>query len=227
MKKVLFMLFTILIMSSAKADYNGYHISFTIEKSGGKLSKGFVYVASVYLNQDSLKSTNYLKKALDQSFKEGGERDSLTYFAHRLKYEYRSVGSPEDSKTSTYTLKDKAVVAFDEIVSIKIDQMIQYGYLVGISSDLKLSDTTWTKKDPVKNVSYSGYLCYHQLLVHVNSDKIEAILKRLEAKQKEIDELDFNTDDGYKIGDKIDEELWEIVSELVGEKVVVISECTC
>jgi hypothetical protein len=183
-------------------------------------------VAAAYLDMDSLKNTDYLKLALDKSGKEWDKRDSLEYFAHRVSYHYRNTFDSTGEQHTTYFLTGREKTAFSAIKKITIHEMIDHTYLYGISTNLDLKDTSWIKTRPVKTFSIGGYLCSHQVYVHQNSPKVTAILKRLEAKRAEIEKMDTDSDDPDK-WDKTDEEVWMIIRELEGLKVVVITECTC
>ena len=108
--------------------------------------------------------------------------------------------------------------------------MIDFGYTQGIANELKLSDTTWMKRKPIKKVSFGGYLHSYQIFIHENSPQINAIIKQLEIKQKEIDSTELQDENGdrdYRKGDKIDEELWKIIQKLNKLKVVIIAESSC
>lgn len=230
MRKSLIILIAVLFSTSLRAEYNGYHITILFENVKGQITKGYVYVAAAYLNMDSLSNSEYLKRALDQSSKDWSKRDSLTYFKNRIKYEYSAVLDSSGAKNSIYYLTGKAVVSFKSIKSLKIEEMIDFSYTQGISNELKLSDTAWMKKEPMRKLSFGGYLNSYQIFIHENSSKIRAVIKQLEIKQKEIDKynLQYENDDTDHIkGDKIDEELWMIIQKLNKQKVVIIVESSC
>jgi hypothetical protein len=230
MKRILIIIIAVVYSTSLRAEYNGYHITLSIENAKGQISKGYVYVASAYLNTDSLNNSEYLKKALDQSCKDWDKRDRLTYFKERIKYEYTTVWDNSWTKNSIYYLTGKTVLSFKSIKNIKIEEMIDFGYTQGIANELKLSDTTWMKREPLNKVSFGGYLHSYQIFIHENSPKINEIIKQLEIKQKEIDNTELQDDNGdtdYRKGDKIDEELWEIIKKLNKFKVVIIAESSC
>lgn len=222
MNKILTFIFLLALSLSLRAEYDGYYISFTIEQVNGKKQKGYVYMASAYLDMDSLHNTNYLKRALGG--KDGDDQDSMTYFKHRIDYHYRNTwDSSISSKYTTYYLTGQKKMPFRLIKKITIDEMIDHTYLFGISTDLKLADTSWIKTEPVKILSYSGYLCSYQVMVHQQSKRLTEVLKRLDAKQKQLSSMELDSENG----DKADEEIGKLISELEGLKVVVITECTC
>ncbi len=223
MNKLLGILIFTLITITARAEYNGYHIKFKIETTKGETRIGFVYVPSAYFDKDSIQSTDYLKYALDQSWGDRDNKDSLFYFKERIKYQYQEVGNTQGEKREIFALNNKQSISYKDIKLITIIEMQDFTYLIGVSSPLSISDVTWISKKPLQSYAFSGYLCYYQVFVHVNSKKIEGIIKRLNAKQKSIENMDVD----YENGDAVDDELWKIIKELYGEKVVVITECTC
>lgn len=223
MKKIITILTIFFISTTVRAEYNGYHIKFEIKTAKGKTKVGFAYLTSDYLNTDSLKNTTYLKKALDQSSKQWEKRDSLVYFKERIKYEYRPASNNLNEKTTIYSLDNKQAILHKEIHSINIIEIIDYTYLKRISSPLSISDTTWTNKEPLSSYSFGGYLCYHQIYMHKNSKKVDKIIKQLQAKQNELKDTEINSNNGHEI----DKAFREIIKDLYGEKVVIITECSC
>ena len=200
MKKILILSTIFFLSTTVRAEYNGYHIRFELETTKGETKFGFVYVASAYLKMDSLKNTNYLKKALDQSWGEWNKRDSLVYFKERIEYKFRYVGDSLGEENSIYSLANKQAISANEIKSITITEMIEETYLVGVSSPLSISDTIWTNREPLSSYSFSGYLCYHQIYVHISSKKTDRIIDILQRKEDELKDI---------------------------EIVVIITECTC
>ena len=230
MKRILTIIIGFVFSYSLRAEYNGYHITFSIEKTNGQIVKGYVYVASAYLNTDSLNNAEYLIKALDQSGKEWAKKDSLTYFKERIRYEYTAVWDSSGTKKSIYYLTGKTVISFKSIKNIKMEEMIDFGYTQEIANELKLSDTTWMKREPLRKVSFGGYLHSYQIFIHESSPKINEIIKQLEIKQKEIGNTQLQNDSGgtdYRKADKIDDELWELIKKLNKLKVVIIAESSC
>ncbi len=223
MRFILALLFTLNLIS-AKAEYNGYHIQFKVETKQGDTQIGYVYVASAYFNTDSINNTNYLIKALDQSGKEWLKRDSLVYFKERIKYEYRNVGDSLGPKNPIYTLDNRQIISAENIQSISVLDLIDYTYIISISSQLSIADTSWINTPPVQSFMAGGYLCYHQIFVHAPSKKVEAAIKAIKAIENATDPEEID----YHDGDDLDEKIWEIISTICREdKIVVISECTC
>lgn len=224
MRFILILLWSIVFSPLLKAEYNGYHLQFEIETVKGNKIIGYSYVYSSFFNSDSINDTNYLVKVLDLS-NDGVDGDSLHYFMDRIKYKYRQVGDSQGEKIPIYTLDNKQVIPDKEIRSIDILESINQTYMIGISSPLSISDTTWTNKEPLKSYSFGAYLCYHQIFIHKNSKEIENIITRLSAKQKKTGKYEID----QETGDKLDAEFSRIIEELIllDEKIVVITECSC
>ncbi len=160
MKNLIVVMATCLLWSvAAKADYNGYHIQFTIEYKNGKSNTGYAYVAAGYFNTDSLKSTSYLLTALDQNAKGISENDSLVYFKHRLKYNFQIPGDTTNEKFHIYYLTGLSSVAFKAVKALTIDTLIDFGYGTTIASALSIADLSWMKTKPKASYVFGGYLC--------------------------------------------------------------------
>lgn len=222
MRFIIIFLFSFVFSTILKAEYNGYQIKFEMETVTGNKIIGYVYT-SKSIESDSINNTNYLKNVLDRTWE--GDGDSLHYYKERIKYKYKRVSVNQGKKYSIYGLNNMQVISKHEIKSIEILETINQSFMVGISSPLSISDTTWINKEPLKSYSFGAYLCFHQIYIHVTSQKIENILSKLQSKQIEVDETDF----GQKMGDKLDDEFHEIIAELIrlDEKVVVLTECSC
>lgn len=232
--KTILTIFAILTSLFLRAEYRAYHITFNFETVDGQKHKGYTFIATYYLNLDSLNSTDYLKRTLNDK-KDTEEVNKFYYFENRLKYEFTFVGG--NLSAQVYYLTDRLSVPNQLIKSIKIIDLIDDTYARGISSELKLSDTVWMKKQPIESISFGGYFCDHQIFIHTNTKKIDDAVKRLELKQKEIDNIingineeESNSDEVLEEDDKIrkiETQMREIINGLKGQKVVVITTCTC
>ncbi len=224
MRIILLIFFTLYYSTILRAEYNGYLIKFEVETLEGNKFFGYSYLSTSYFNLDSLENTNYLITALDPG-RGDWEGDSLIYYKERIKYEYRHVGNVDGEKIPIYTLNNRQVILDKEIKNIDILEIINQTYMVGISSPLSISDTTWSNKDPIESYSFGAYLCFHQIYIHERSKNIKNIIARLQAKQKEIDEIEFDSE----MGDQLDNEISKMIDELslLDNKIVVITECSC
>jgi hypothetical protein len=225
MRKIISLLVIILLAIIVKAEYSGYHFKFQVVTIHGEVYTGYAYVAGAYIDLDSIRNTNYAKKALDQSWKDWDERDSLVFYSNRIQYAYTyvwdSVGV--DNQNKIFDLTTRKAFAHYEIKSIFILEVIDFSYTTWISNTLSVVDTSWMNKEPVSRFMVDGYLCSHQVFVHKSSKKIEKIRKLLIRRMEEIN----GEENEYNEGDELDKEIWNIVCQLFGEKVVIVTSCSC
>ena len=221
MKKIFTFLIIIFLSSSANAEcqYHYYHIKFTIETNDGKIRDGYVEHSPCILDMDSLENTEYLKKAFNWL---NDKEDTLTYFQDRIEYKCQ-IWEDSEGKNTVYYYLNKKSIPFEDIKTIKIENLIDLSGWIDISNDLQLQDSIWMKKEPVKKVSFWsdwGFVHSHYIFVHIDSKKINDIIKQIELKWKELEKIDTDRHRRYDI----DEEIMEIIKKLKGEKVVVVSE---
>jgi len=247
MKKAVIILTIIFLSISAKADLgNDYHIKFLIETENGEISKGYAWVDRYSFDMDSLKNKVYLKAATEQyrpwcwnldssqysdSWWEKVKDDTLRYFQDRIIYEYQSVwrnpgrGITQDSISY---LVNKVNIPLKEIKTIKIDKVTEVSPITQIASEkLEVGDSIWLKQKPVRKVqfvSHWGFVCSHQIFIHANSEKVDSVIRQLELKQKELEEMEYEDIDNDPV--KINKEIFGIIKKLDGDKVVIISTCT-
>ena len=238
--KIIFTVLLFLGFQSAFAEYNGWFITFELETTAGERIIGNVYRASAYFKRDSLANQNYVTKRLIQT--DLNHKDSgFTYFQHLITYIYTPY---EDSDTARiYTLAGKQTIEESEILRITVLNLVDFGYLMGISNHLNIEDTIWMQKPPLKTYSADGYLCSWQIFVHEQSKNTEQILAELtesmneyKSKIAELQEiLQGEENEAYreaevkmvKLEESRDEKTFEFLDKLDGEKVVIISFCSC
>lgn len=223
MKSIFLLLTIILLSTTVRADYEGYHFQIELETINGKNEIGFIYLISIDLDSDSLNNTDYINALLKQNWKEENQNKNLVYFKERVNYEYREVGDSLGEKMLIYSLFDEQTILSKEIKSITFIDLLYIPYSIGITNPISLSDTIWMNKEPLSSYHFSGYNCNYQVFIHKNSETLETIIKDLKTKQVEINEADIDYIEGYAI----DQQLWQIIEELFKEKVIIIGECTC
>ena len=221
MRKIIIILAIIFVTVSAQAEcyYRDFHIKCTIETIDGKITNGYLIVSmcnlpNLSIYESLLWSDNMeeLKKALNQVQQWWKEalKDTLEYYQDRKIYEHYSIA---------YHLNKKNI-SLENIKTIMVEELWSVASYEWISSELQSSDTTWVKKEPIKKVEFEsewGFICSHRIFIHAKSEKTDKIIRQLELKWKEIEETE-NIDKS--------DEMWKIIEQLQGEKVVVISECT-
>jgi len=159
MKKIIKLLTIILLSISVHAEcyWSDFHLKITIETTDGKINNGHMRVSSCrfdFLNMDETLfwSDEYdiHKKALNQNGKwwEKIMKDTLNYFQDKGTYERYSIA---------YYLNKKNI-PFEGIKTITVEELSREPNYIWISSGLQPSDSTWKKKEPIKEVEfiYSG-----------------------------------------------------------------------
>lgn len=237
MKKSLLLFLFCLLLFNLKAEYNGYYFKLKLTLSNAKEVTAYTYKAYAYLNHDSLNSTNYLKRVLNEYDKNEAR---FTFFKQLISYKF--LVNPEEKQFSIiYTTIDKDFVLLANIKSIVIEKMIEQNYDVGIFSDLSLADTNWMKQTPLHHVSVGGYLNSYDLFIHQNSKKTVEILSELkllteenERQWKEFDEDSLNqvfseeeTSKKREELEKIDDKIYQLLLKIKREKVIIIGYYSC
>lgn len=237
MKKSLLLFLFCLLLFNLKAEYNGYYFKLKLTLANTKEVTAYTYKADAYLNHDSLNSTNYLKRVLNEYDK---NETRFTFFKQLISYQF--LVNPEEKQTNIiYTTIDKDFVLLTNIKSIVIEKMIEQSYDVGIFSDLSLADSNWMKQTPIQHLSIGGYLNSYDLFIHQNSKKIVKILTELkllmeenELQWKEFDENSLNQVLGEEELakkreelEKIDDKIYQILLKIKREKVVIIGYYSC
>ena len=241
MKKTVIILAIIFASISVQAEcyWSNFHIKCMIETTDGKITNGCLIVSlcnfdNLDIDEVLLWSDNMedLKKIINQKQQWWKEvfKDTLRYYSDRIIYEYG------DSIADYFNRKN---ILSENIKTITIQELWSAASHRWISSELQLSDTTWIKKEPIKKVEFWSeswsLICSYQIFIHEKSEKVDKIIRQLEIKMKEIEDInkrqkeeenEENEMEFYNDKNDISNEMLEIIKQLKGEKVVVISECT-
>lgn len=236
--KTAFTLILFCLSYSAFAEYNGWFLKIEITTANNEVIIGHIYRASAYFEEDSLSDEHYTTKALTRSFTED---EHFVYFKTLYKYEYVPLGGLEP--THIYALLNEQGIATTEIKNISVLDRIDFSYLENIASGHKLSDTLWMKEPPVVKAIADGYLCSWQVFVHEQSANTQKVLAELAVYQtknaqqfkKLEEELEYANGEHYReietkideLQESLDEMASDILAQLDGEKVVIISFCSC
>ena len=240
MKKLFLILIGILLQThSLKAEYNGWYIKFKIITQNQEELIGNIYIAQAYFEKDSINNSNYVIERFNTL--DHQSEDTLVYYKNLLKYNFQ----PEED-TSTYTeygLINQQKIHVKDIKSIEVLNMIYFWYLSGIASTHTIADTIWMKSKPIKVFRTGGTLCDWQIFVHETSENTEKTIIKLEELQRSFStkiealEADLEYLDGEeyyeteekieKLEREIDKQFQELLTPFKGEKVVIISFCSC
>lgn len=226
----------------ALAEYNGHQIEFTIELKNGNKIHGYNYLASVYQKDKTISYQEFLERNYEIVLRHhyNDSLEELTYFENRIKYNYLDYDGEE---RFIYTLTDKRTIEKQQIKSLKIIELTDQSYAIGISSTHNWEDRFWMSIKPIEKISTGGYLCENQIFVHQDNPKIEQIKKELKKvsidfdkkinEQKEI--MKYSNGKEYlqaekeieELENKIDREISELLQKFHGMRVVIISMCSC
>jgi hypothetical protein len=239
-QRLIMVLVFLLLSFLARAEYNGWYITFEITTTANQKITGHTYKAMAYFNQDSIQRSSYLIKHLNHAGL-NSEEQRFSYARHLLKYSYSYPG--DTAVYSAYTLVDEDSIPISAIKDISINKMIDFGYLLNISSAHTIGDTIWMKEPVLESAFIGGYLCEFTVYVHQQSQGVEEVLKEIEIfntkNEKQFNdwenELEYlngkeREDLEHKMEhyqESLDEKATEILEKLVGEEVVIISFCSC
>lgn len=198
-----------------------------------------MYVASAYFDIDSIKNQDYLLSHINVD--EVPLANQISFFKHRLKYSYYSYGNTE--KTAIYSLIDPTEFPISNIKHLEIIEIIDHGYLLNLTSNHTLKDSVWMQEEPIEKVHFGGYFCDWQLFVHRSSTKATKVIEAINVVTKtytdsivQLEAVIANSMDDEKakalaelnlLQENIDTKISALLEQLDGEKVVVITFCSC
>ena len=238
MKKYLSLLILVFgFFQTAFAEYNGSFIKFQMETDSETI-EGHIYVARAYFDLDLKGDQDYLKGQFDIG---DHNRDGVIHFCHRrLEYRFSWEGSTEFD--TIYGISDQDSIAVDLVKSIEVLEIIDQGYLVSLDIMSAIEDINdWTKSEPVQYVRDGATMCDWQIFIHKRSPKTEKVLAELEAygksyerRYKKLEEelSHYQEDENLKkkmekLEEEGDKEKARIISRFKGEKVAIITFCSC
>jgi hypothetical protein len=212
MKKIL-LIVGLLISSYTKAEYNEWNFKITIKTVEGKEVIGYGRTIKDAINTDSLENTNYLIKNLTE------ERDNIYIYLNRIVYTNTSDMAPMQS--AEYVLLNRVAIASEFIQSLKISEWKMGSTLSNIDNNITLSDTSWIYHKPVTVVHINANSCEYDIFIHKKSKKLDSVIQEFKAvaKKHETDDDPVNVEEMR--------EHQQLIREMQGLKVVVISFCTC
>ena len=240
MKKTFLILTLWLLANNVFAEYNGWYFTLEITTTNGDKITGYTYKATAYFDLDSLENSPYLIKRLNHLDRDL-DQPVFTFFQHLLTYTYALPG--DTSRFKAYTMLDTHSVPLAEVEHIAVVGMIDFWYLVNIDSPHKISDTLWMNQPPVETFIADGYMCSWDVFVHEKTMQTDRVLKELNAfnnknakqlaeweKELEYAGSEYREEIKQKIEDlqeSLDEKASKLLLKFDGEKVVIISFCSC
>ncbi len=228
----LFLIIVIIFSSfqSSFAEYGGLQIKFELVLNDGSTEIGYEYLIENYVIEDSLKSDEYLLKAILNNIIRNNSPDSLMFFEHRFTYYY---SFPEDTSAEIFTiyyLSNKKGVQLKDLKKVHLLTTIHQSYLSGISNILSISDTSWIYSKPIQSFVFSGYLCSYLVYINSKTSKTDSLINDLNTVQIKISEAFKEQElhpDEFPEKEEFDGDIYKILEELFNERVVIVGECTC
>ncbi|MBK7431232.1 MAG: hypothetical protein IPI62_09960 [Bacteroidetes bacterium] len=217
-------------------DGNGRSIYFSLTTSKNKEIKGYVVISDYIDIYDSIndkrESLNIIE-ALNGRLKlldilklncSNHGRDSLLFYKDRLRYDYISTEGITSHKDYVFDYDIEYAVVFNEIKSARVisSDSVKYGFF--IYNNINNTDSVWFKKKPVDTFKAGGYFCSHEIFIHVDSKEVESVLRQLDTLNKRQEE--FYTKP-FEEQIQYDEMYHEELKKLQGQKVVIVSGCSC
>lgn len=215
MKQIVCTVVLLLSLLTAKAEYDGWFLQLSIDKTDGKKTTAHVYVTSAgAAYEDSLQSTAFLLQLLDGF---DGKIDSIIQvFKDRIRYVCRPYGGEEDQVI--YDLVNEIKIKASSIRKITIREKIYWSYTTSIANKLTMQDTVWLKTKPVRYESTGALLCGYELYFHEYNKELEKLLKQLKIQAEKSTATESEDDDIL---------LEPIIKKIMRYKVIVIVTCTC
>ena len=235
--KILVILLLVLSSYTLKAEYNGWYIQFKITTNADSSILGWAYVAEAYFKKDSINNSNYLIERFDVL--DHQQRGTINFYHHLLTYRFKSFAGDDEK---IYTMLAEDSIEVNEIKSIEVLKMHEFWYLQGVVSKHEISDTTWMQTPVLERITTGGELCTWDIFVHQKSEAIENLKATLSTIEKKYsnkieaieDELNYAEGDHEKLEHEIDnlleqkeDEMYEKIKKFKGNKVVIISFCSC
>jgi hypothetical protein len=214
--KNIFIILLLALSFSGKADcYGIYQIEFEIIFKNGSSEKGYSFFSNCEAKEDSLKSSNYLKKIL----RSNNSIDSIVFFINRVKFDFKPFPRIEPETTlPIYKCIDLKNINKQDIESIKLVDYKIVSAENSIISNLEISDTAWINNTPFIEKGYWADLCSCSIKIYENNEDIDKIFKELDSLQAKITQEN---------GDINAEKLRTSVEKLIEfDKVLVISRCS-
>lgn len=222
-----------------RAEYQSWYITFKAVTLQNDTITGYVSVPTEYFEEDSITYSGYLLRSFDRM--DYNPDGNFTFARHLVAYRFKY---PEAEETSVaYTLVDTDYLQVSDIKHLEIVNRFNYTYLIGVANINRVADTIWAFTPTLYQEQVGGYLCDWNIFVHQTSKKVEDVLAKLKKKDAAMRRLEEEYEALRERGvseaqeeaekalnereESIDEELGTLLKELEGEKVVIVSFCSC
>ncbi len=224
-------LLTLFFSSSLRAEYTAHRLQLKIITT----EKEYIgYVEIPHLNFELTNDLSYLKIRLPHKENpDGSFTDSIYFYETRVDYKRKDLSNNTGSAYATTILINPILLHTDSIIAIEIINKEKYFYGTAIISNVHISDTTWLKESPKKEILIEGFICGYEIFIHKSSLEADSIInKMIEIRSRYLSEFEELTDEnknGGYVGDDMDAELRIEINKLIklSLKIVVIESCMC
>lgn len=227
MKKILILSLFLFYNSILKADgIPEWHIKISFEDLTGKIFNCYVKVNVMKDSIKLLKDPIKLKLAMfGPNETIGFTIDTLIYYTNRTKYiHYRGCNYDEPIDTFTFLIGERKI-AINKIKNVKFQQAFLYGGPYFYVDYFVPSDTNWMKIKPLKQYCYAEICGDYTVIIHRNSKEAADLIKALDNKQRELNNIE---DKDSEIYYKVDKELYDLLIKIHKEDyVILISRVDC
>jgi hypothetical protein len=227
----------ICLVKSTFAEYQGYLYTLELTKTSGQVLDCY-YQSNILLDDSLFGDSQLLLNRFGYT-----DGDNNTYLElHKTRIPYRYICVHSKTEQLEYALNDYAAFYIDSVSSIQVKEVHEFSYTTSISCRLNTEDTLWMNTKATDSFLVGGLLCEYQVISHsdeLDLESLEAVcvsyVNKVEEKINELNEV-LNWADGeeYRKAEKdintleenLDTELFEIIGEYCGKKVVILSYCT-
>lgn len=210
MIRLLLLILALACTMAARADFESYHLEFSIETYNGKIHKAYNHFVAGSFKADSLHLQDYFTDVMKKLSDDG--KGNFSFYQKRYTYLYADY--PE-AESKFYYVADSTALRLSSIKKITlIEKHPAYydTYLDNINND-----AAWTKSVPVGHYEVSGFFCSYRIIIHQKSKAVDEALKELRALEEKFAEND----------EDCDNVLLAALQKLKGLKVVIVTSCSC
>jgi hypothetical protein len=238
MKKHLFSIVLVLLCLTAKGDYMGYFLHFTITDVAGRTFDGYQFSAKEYVHDDSLKYPRYLLRLLDRRDHQTDHK--IVFYKSLVQYDYLS---SKGGQEKAFLLLEPISLDYIMVRSIQYLDKKGHSYSSRIKTTHQAEDVLWMSAPVLKSVTFIVDQCLWQINFHEQNQALEELHSEIEIWQQgtkeKLKELHYD----YEVAlpehkenfarsledfdAKIALQTLDYLEQLEGFKLVIIENCAC
>ena len=223
-----------------RAEYGSLIIEMKITEVTGKISTGYVELATAYFHADSLQYPDYATRVIPSMAMQ--EEGRMGYFGNQINYTYPDQYRDMHNVTVP-VMVDFTQVEIAGIHSIEVLDTRESTYMFQAFGPSTISDTIWTDTPILDTLSTGGILNSFQIFIHEESKEITALKEALysietefttqcEAHRETMENADgepyYEAEEALKkLEDEIDRKIGDLVAQFTEHKVVIIAFYSC